>query len=320
MQNTAHKSAKIDRKLLGLAWGAATLAGIALRTVQLFTNIEAKTGFFEVTDWTVYTMYAVFAVFTLVLAILPACSARIPASRPLVRKNRALAFGGFVFATGIAYDVAVCFGSALRTLSDAGGKRAFMLLFSEGLFAEILQSVCGVAACIFMVLVALSYLGEKATYCEYRLLALMPLFWAMFRLVSRFMTKISFTMISELMQELLMLALMMLFMMSFARISAQVNHKGEMKKAICYGLPASFLAVVIGVTRLICLVGGRSELLADGFPFSLADLGFGVFTFIYIMTHMHYGRPASEDDDLPEEVDDKTAALAQQTDDLFLEE
>ena len=173
-------------------------------------------------------------------------------------------------------------------------------MFTDGMFAQLLQALCGMAACIYIVLVALSYAGEKATYCDYRFLAIMPLFWALFRMVSRFMTKISFTMVSELLLELLMLAFMLLFLMSFARVSAQVNQKGEMKKIVRYGMPAAFLALLIGITRLACTVGGRADLLADGFQFSLADIGFGAFAVAYIFTHMRYGRPASEDDLLPD--------------------
>lgn len=292
--------AGIDAKVLAATLGIALLAAIPLRTVQLFTNMENYTGFFEEVDWTVYVVYAVFAVAAVVLAVLPALSAKLPASRPVVQKNKALALGAFAFAAGIAYDVALGLVKVLRTVNGVTAKTVLTVLFTNGLFALILQILCGIAACIFMVLVGLSYTGERATYGEYRLLALMPLFWTLFRLVARFMTKISFTMVSELLFELAMLCFMMLFLLSFARISAQISQKGEMKKAFCFGLPAAFFALTVGVTRLICTVGGRAELLADGFPFSLADLGFGIFAAVYLYVHMQYGRPASEDDALPE--------------------
>lgn len=292
--------AGIDAKVLAATLGIALLAAIPLRTVQLFTNMENYTGFFEEVDWTVYVVYAVFAVAAVVLAVLPALSAKLPASRPVVQKNKALALGAFAFAAGIAYDVALGLVKVLRTVNGVTAKTVLTVLFTNGIFALILQILCGIAACIFMVLVGLSYTGERATYGEYRLLALMPLFWTLFRLVARFMTKISFTMVSELLFELAMLCFMMLFLLSFARISAQISQKGEMKKAFCFGLPAAFFALTVGATRLICTVGGRAELLADGFPFSLADLGFGIFAAVYLYVHMQYGRPASEDDALPE--------------------
>lgn len=320
-KKNSHTLKGVDEKVLLASLGLFLLAAIPLRTVQLFTNMESYTGFFEEVDWTVYTVYAVLAVAAVCLAVLPALSSKIPASRPVVQKNKALALGSFAFAAGIAYDVAFCLVKVIRTFNGMHTKGVFAALFTNGLFALILQILCGAAACVFMVLVGLSYTGEKATYSEYRLLAIMPLFWTLFRLVARFMTKISFTMVSELLMELAMLCFMMLFMMSFARVSAQINQKGEMKKVFCFGLPASFFALTIGVTRLICTVGGRPELLADGFPFSLADLGFGVFAVIYLYVHMRFGRPASEDDAIPEayETPDRRSA-DNRLDENFLEE
>ncbi|MGN0570937.1 MAG: hypothetical protein ACI4K9_02000 [Candidatus Fimenecus sp.] len=316
-----HTFAGIDAKVLAAALGIALLAAIPLRTVQLFTNMESYTGFFEEVNWTVYVVYAVFAVATIVLAVLPALSAKLPASRPVVRKNKALSLGAFAFAAGIAYDVALSLVKVLRTFNGITSKGVMTALFTDGMFALLLQIICGIAACIFMVLVGLSYTGERATYGEYRLLALMPLFWTLFRLVARFMTKISFTMVSELLLELAMLCFMMLFLLSFARISAQISQKGEMKKAFCFGLPAAFLALTIGVTRLICTVGGRADLLADGFAFSLADLGFGIFVTVYLYVHMQYGRPASEDDLLPEAyASPEQRPTDERLDENFLEE
>ena len=80
-----------------------------------------------------------------------------------------------------------------------------------------------------------------------------------------------------------------------------------MRKLVCFGLPAAFLAAVIGVSRLVCTVAGRGDLLADGFPFSFGEIGFAVFAVVYILEHMRFGRPASEE---PQAVENDTAADA----------
>lgn len=299
-KSTKTRTGNGSAKALGLLLLAGLVICIPFRLVQLFTNIEQNTGFFIENDWTVYCFYAVVVLFVIVLAVVAGSFGKIPASRPVLRRDKTLAICSFLFAVGIAYDVIFALAKVMRALTDGSLANGFFsVMFTDGMFAQLLQAICGMAACIYIVLVALSYVGEKATYCDYRLLAIMPLFWALFRMVSRFMTKISFTMVSELLLELLMLAFMLLFLMSFARVSAQVNQKGEMKKIVRYGMPAAFLALLIGITRLVCTVGGRVDLLADGFQFSLADIGFGAFAVAYIFTHMRYGRPASEDDLLP---------------------
>lgn len=299
-KSTKTRTGNGSAKALGLLLLAGLVICIPFRLVQLFTNIEQNTGFFIENDWTVYCFYAVVVLFVIVLAVVAGSFGKIPASRPVLRRDKTLAICSFLFAVGIAYDVIFALAKVMRALTDGSLATGFFsVMFTDGMFAQLLQAICGMAACIYIVLVALSYVGEKATYCDYRFLAIMPLFWALFRMVSRFMTKISFTMVSELLLELLMLAFMLLFLMSFARVSAQVNQKGEMKKIVRYGMPAAFLALLIGITRLVCTVGGRVDLLADGFQFSLADIGFGAFAVAYIFTHMRYGRPASEDDLLP---------------------
>lgn len=300
-KSTKTRTGNGSAKALGLLLLAGLVICIPFRLVQLFTNIEQNTGFFIENNWTVYCFYAVVVLFVIVLAVVAGSFGKIPASRPVLRRDKTLAICSFLFAVGIAYDVIFALAKVMRALTDGSLANGFFsVMFTDGMFAQLLQAICGMAACIYIVLVALSYVGEKATYCDYRLLAIMPLFWALFRMVSRFMTKISFTMVSELLLELLMLAFMLLFLMSFARVSAQVNQKGEMKKIVRYGMPAAFLALLIGITRLVCTVGGRADLLADGFQFSLADIGFGAFAVAYIFTHMRYGRPASEDDLLPD--------------------
>lgn len=300
-KSTKTRTGNGSAKALGLLLLAGLVICIPFRLVQLFTNIEQNTGFFIENDWTVYCFYAVVVLFVIVLAVVAGSFGKIPASRPVLRRDKTLAICSFLFAVGIAYDVIFALAKVMRALTDGSLATGFFsVMFTDGMFAQLLQAICGMAACIYIVLVALSYAGEKATYCDYRFLAIMPLFWALFRMVSRFMTKISFTMVSELLLELLMLAFMLLFLMSFARVSAQVNQKGEMKKIVRYGMPAAFLALLIGITRLVCTVGGRADLLADGFQFSLADIGFGAFAVAYIFTHMRYGRPASEDDLLPD--------------------
>ena len=230
-KSTKTRTGNVSAKALGLLLLAGLVICIPFRLVQLFTNIEQNTGFFIENNWTVYCFYAVVVLFVIVLAVVAGSFGKIPASRPVLRRDKTLAICSFLFAVGIAYDVIFALAKVMRALTDGSLANGFFsVMFTDGMFAQLLQAICGMAACIYIVLVALSYVGEKATYCDYRFLAIMPLFWALFRMVSRFMTKISFTMVSELLLELLMLAFMLLFLMSFARVSAQVNQKGEMKK------------------------------------------------------------------------------------------
>ena len=134
-----------------------------------------------------------------------------------------------------------------------------------------------------------------------------PLFWAMCKMITRFMTKISFINVSELMLEMLELALVMLFFMSFAKISSDVADKGEFKKLVSYGMPAAMLAAVIGVSRLVITLCGKRDRLPSELGFSVTDPAFAFFAIVYIRHQMKHGRPESEDN-APSE--DETAAKA----------
>lgn len=316
------KISSLTAKKLFITLGVSSAVAVVLRIVQLFTIIDDEnTGFYDTINWSVYVLYAVLGVSIVLLFALARMSGKITASRPVIMKNRAMGIGAFVMAAGIAYDVIIMlsiFIKAFTMYSPELEVKFLQYFMTNGLFAIGLEAVCGLIACIYMIMFGLSYIDGKTTFREYKLLALMPLFWAMFRMVYRFMTKISFTQVSDLLFELFMLAFMMLFFMSFARISSEMATKGEMRRLVSFGLPGILLAVLIGITRLVVTVGGRSELLPANFGFSLADIAFPVFAIIYINVQMKFGRPASEDDLLDQGQNEELSY--NKTDDNFLED
>jgi len=175
------------------------------------------------------------------------------------------------------------------------------------IIASLFESIFGIIACVYFIVFALSYFNDKADFTSYKVLALAPLFWAMCKMITRFMTKISFINVSELMLEMLELALVMLFFMSFAKISSDVADKGEFKKLVSYGMPAAMLAAVIGVSRLVITLCGKRDRLPSELGFSVTDPAFAFFAIVYIRHQMKHGRPESEDN-APSE--DETAAKA----------
>ncbi len=301
-------------------FGVGLAVLLPTRLYQLFCLTETdKSGFFTEINASVYILYIAAAVFSVLLFTLVALSNKVTASKSPRGKNKLLAVTSALFAAGLAYDVAISVSTFLKAVINySAGNNALMYLFSNGMFAVLLEAVCGLAACIYFVLYSLSYFDGKTAYYEYKLLAIMPLFWAMFKMVYRFMTKISFTVVADLLIELFMLAFEMLFFMSFARISSQICQKYEMRKAMKYALPAAMLALLLGVSRLVATVFGKSECLMSGFGFSLADLTFGVFAVSYVYACSKTGRDESEDEDIPDENEKKQKE--EETDEDFLNE
>ncbi len=286
-----------------LAVGTAGLLG--LRIYQLFALTEADgSGFFKRLNPTVYILYIAAVVFTVLILLLVSATNKVTASKSFRGKNKRLALAGTAMSVGLAWDVAVCTSSFIRAVSSYTVQgQLFAYLASNGMIAELLEAVFGLAACIYFILYALSYNEGRASYYEYKLLAITPLFWTIFRLVRRFLTKISFIVVADLMLELAMLTFMMLFFLSFARISSQLCQKNEMRRAMKYGLVAAMFAAVIAVSRLVAIIGMKSACLADGFVFNIADLAFAVFAVLYVDASSKTGRPAEEDELIEEDED-----------------
>ncbi len=301
----ANKKA-IDFKKIFIVGGVGLAALIPLRLYQLFfITEEDKSGFLTHVNASVYVFFALLVAFCAALLVLVSVTNKVTASKSVRGKSKALSVGSGLMALGLAYDVAYCASLFIRSLlSYSSGTSIMSYIFSNGMLAVIFEAVCGLLACIYFILFTLSYADGKTTYYDYKLLAIMPLFWAMFRMVRRFMTKISFLVVPDLLLELAMLAFMMLFFMSFARISSQICQKNEMRKAMKYGLVSAFIAMILGVTRLAVTLCGKSDLLPRDFAFIPADLFYAIFTAIYVNACSKTGRDASEDDLLPDSYEE----------------
>lgn len=309
----------ISFKLIFAVFGVFTALLTGTRLYQLFAITENDaSGFFTRINPSVFVLYIGAAIGCIALLALVMLSDRVTASKSFRGKNKPLAVAGGLMAVGIGVDVALSLSKVIMAVTSYTARSGmFAYLFSNGYIAMALEAVFGLGGVIYFVLFALSYLEGKSTFCEYKLLAITPLFWSMARLIRRFLTKISFTIVADLLLELLMLAFMMMFFISFARISSQICQKNEMRKAMSFGIVAAMFAAALSVSRLVVTVGGRSSLLPAGFPFIAADLTFAIFAVIYIDAQSKSGRDASEDEILS---DDDTVEEEVTLDEDFLNE
>lgn len=316
MSSLANKK-NISFKTIFILFGIFTVLLSGIRIYQLFALTETdKSGFFTHINWSVFALYIGVAVFCAVLIMLVQLSDKVTASKSPRGKNKTLAIGAAIFAAGLAFDVAINISQIIRSIATfVSGENLLAFLMTNGMLASAIGTVCGLLGVIYFMIFALSYFDGKSTFGDYKLLALMPLFWAMFRIVRRFMTKISFTVVADLLLELVMLIFMMLFFMSFARVASQVCQKYEMRKVMKYGLAAAMFAIVIGVSRLAAAFVKPGALATD-FGFNPVDLAFGVFAVIYINACAETGRPASDDELIEDEEEKKKQE--EEIDDDFL--
>lgn len=252
---------------------------IPFRTYQLLSIVEAETGFYKEINWSVYLMYALCILAVLVPYILTLLAKNVPESRAVYRKNKLLAAASFIFGIGLVADAV----NALSTL----------VLTYQGFYTEeisvaptVLQGVFGILSAIYIIVFGISYIDGRTFYSKYKLLALCPLMWSVVRLIIRFVKKISYVNVSDLMLELFAIAFMMLFFLSFARISSGLSNKKSMRSLWSAGFAAIFFCTVANMPRLIAVITAHGNALSKEYPFALCDLGFAFFAVCYIVNSM----------------------------------
>lgn len=252
---------------------------VPFRTYQLLRLVESNTGFYKDINWSVYLMYALCILAVLVPYVLTTLAKNVPESRAVYGKNKVLSVSAFVFGAGLVADSV----SALSTI----------VLYNQGfLTGEInivptaLQGAFGVASAIYIFIFAISCIDGKTTYSRYKLLALCPLVWSVVRLVIRFVKKISYVNVSDLMLEMFAIAFMMLFFLSFARISSGLSNKKSMRSLWSSGFASAFFCLAANLPRFVMVITANGNLLNDEYPFALCDLGFAFFAICYIVNSM----------------------------------
>lgn len=276
------------RLLLGV-FAAAALLALPLRTYQFFTIIEGSTGFYGRVDFSVYTLYILLAA---------SCAAIIAAAfnrrKSFVYsgsgvKNVPLAALSFFLAAGFVADAVTSsmnyqgLGTGVQSgFYDAGGAA------SSGMAPLLFEAVFALASAAFAVVLGIDYIRGAGQAARQRLLAIMPLAWCMCRILYRFMRKISFVNVSDLLFELFMLVFLMLFFMAFAQTVTAIGEKGVEWKLFAFGLPGALLCLVCFIPRSIAVVLGRSDLLGAQSPPELCDLAVAAFIIGFITTRVGF--------------------------------
>ena len=255
---------------------------VPFRMYQLLNIIEADTGFYRRVDWSVYLIYGLTALAIVVPFVLTNLAKNVPESKAPFRKNMFLAIASIIFAVGLLADAVICFSNTLL------GSSTIELLIAEGGLVGAVEGVFGVFAAIYMFIFGISYIDGRTTYSQYKFMALAPLFWSMCRIVIRFVRKISYINVSDLMLELFAIAFMMIFFLHLARISSGLSNDKAMRNLFVTGFISIFFTVTTNLPRLVMVLTGNGRKLPNEYPFALCDLAFAFFAFAYIVNAMKY--------------------------------
>lgn len=263
---------------------AAILIAVPLRVYQYAKLINPSTGFFDEKDFSVIVVYGILAVAMIICIVLPYISHKsIPTvtvgknSKVFLAVSLIMAAGAVISGVDLITDFIDLISNAPRYL-DRDGLSAYIsaqggtLLIAEGFFAAL--------SGFHFLISGLSALNEN-TVSKFKILALSPVVWCVFRLLYRFKRTIAFTNVSDLFLELFAIVFAMVFFLAFAQIRSKIDAEDIFWKIYAYGLPAAMFALVCFIPKLILLITGKSELINPLHPVCISDLTFAVYA-IYV--------------------------------------
>ncbi len=252
-------------------------AAVPFRTYQLLFITEASTGFYTKTDWSVYAIYGLSILAILVSIIIVNLAKNVPSSRDEIHKKSVfLAVTSVLFALGIIVDSVIALTSILAGTVSA-----------DNFGSIVIEAVFGVFAAIYIMIFGISHFDGKTTYFQYKFLALAPLVWTTSRIIIRFMKKISYVNVADLMLEIFTLAGMLIFFLAMARISSGLSNEKSMRSLFTSGYVCIFFCALANIPRIVLMLTGNGQYIPFEYPLSICDLTFALFVAAYIINAMN---------------------------------
>ncbi len=292
MKNLKGSLSAVKMKYLIFVFAAAMLTALPTRVYQLLAVVDYTNGFYNGNDVTIPVLYGAIFIFALIFMALSFLSKEVPSPKLPTGKNPILGVGSLIMVVGLGWDILVIEKKVVPQVQGGFNFEMFKSLFSSNLEQNggaflVLEFVFAIFAIFYLLIFAVSHLNGKASYKEYKLLALSPLCWAITMLISRLMTAVSFIKVSELLFEIFMLVFAMLFFLTFARISSGVFTEDCMWGIYGYGFSAALFAGLVTVPRLVCAVVGLPYV--EGYEFNFAHLAILLFVLSYIVASLGVG-------------------------------
>ena len=267
----------------------ALLIAVPVRIYQCLKIIDAKTGFYNEIDASVYVLYIVLAIGALAGFIIPFIRHKSLKPVSLCGKSLGFTIVSLVMALLLIIDSASQLMEYFDIFSEAASVSAFNVkeyVSAQGGTLLLLQAVSGAFAAIYFFVTGVTIGIGNADSSKYKILALVPTLWCIFRLLYRFKRTISFVNVSDLLLELFFIVFSMMFFFALAQVNSRVdiNDKGaEMLSSVYwkvfgYGIPASLFALICFLPRFILLITGNSGNINVHYPVNFSDFGFALFT------------------------------------------
>ena len=259
--------------------GISAIISVIIRCIQMGKFIDSETGF--TTGGKFFSVILILVLVATVIAFLVKAYLTAESEKIQVQgvKSKPLGAATAFFAASLFFD----FISGLTSMSGADSAD-FKSLMLTGAMPRFLQSVFALLSAFYFLFLALDYLKGTAKASKHRVLATMPVAWAGFRMVCRFVRQISFVKVSDLFFELVMLAFMLIFFMALAQVVSGVYSEGFRWRLPSFGAAAALIAIMLSVPRLIFTVVSFENFINPQHTFQIADFAFFIFIFVFVKT------------------------------------
>lgn len=264
---------------------AALLVAVPIRVYQYLKLINPTTGFFDETDFSIFVLYAILALAMLICIVISYINHKSLQPVAIGKNSKGFLAVSLLMALGTAIDCV----SLIAEFSDLADKapinisREFLFEYisSQGGTLTLIEAVFAAISAFYFVLSGLLSVNNNDSKPRFKILALSPVVWCVFRLLYRFKRTIAFINVSDLFIELFSIVMAMVFFLALAQIRSKIDADSIFWKIYAYGLPAAVLALVCFVPRLILVVTGNSDMINPLHSLRISDLTFAVYA-IYI--------------------------------------
>ena len=269
--------------LIPVAYGSILLFSV-LRCFQIVKYIDSETGFFIGGAWLEVLLYAAIIAVCLGFIIISYLSSEGKKVEIIPMKDRTAAVASLLFALSLLYDavdslvegMSIFNGLSVEYFRKAAD--AIKMLMASGALPYALQGIFALLSAVYVFILAKSFLNGLANAHNHKLIALAPIGWAAFKMITRFVKQISYIKVSDLFLELIMISFMITFFVALSQVVSGVYSDDSRWRITALGFSGAVLSLLINIPRLVL------TLLANGFvnteyPFSPDDAMFGVFAF-----------------------------------------
>lgn len=270
---------------------AAVIIAVPLRIIQYFKLIDASTGFYNEIDVTVFALYAISVICMVACLALPFLKHKTLKPAPLSVKSTSFTVVSLFMAITLIVDSASQLMNFFDLFSNSSMINADIKAYisAQGGTLLLFQAVFGAISALYFFVSGVTIGLGNSDSSKYKILALVPVVWCIFRLLYRFKRTISFVNVSDLLFELFLIVFTMMFFFALAQVNSKIDVNGDGQnmlqsvywKIFGYGIPAAFFALVCFLPRFILLITGSSDHINTHYPVSYCDFGLAVFA-IYI--------------------------------------